>query len=631
MMNALKSIDLFRRFSLICGILIIVLCATLGRAQNPKQPARGFNPAGSYALSDVESINTTNGNVIFRIPLVSLPAGRGGLSAGVGLFYNSKIWETYSEQDGRFESHSYSSYLRPSQSGGWRYGIKYDLEIVQRNQESAVIYHGCDDEYLSNWKVKMKFPDGSEHTFRPTGYTDPLGDNFFRRNPGGWDYGCPSQGDTHVIFTGMTYYSADGTFMRLTFEPDNDNDSYNNPWTLSLPDGSRVTSGGIGTPERIYDRNNNYVEIRTITYNNDPEAIEIVDQLGRHIVIEHVPATGRDYIHAWRFDQNGQLTELIWTVQWQSIYVTNQYYANAEDIPTGTTFGPNGTPLGISQITLPTQMGPLSYTFAYDTAINSWGEVSSMTLPSGAQVKYQFSSNGFMAADVLKNSVAQKEQVYQREYDNNSTSASEVWQYSIGESFSVITGPDLAVSKEYFKQTNVSTWDSGLVYKTENPDGSVVERVWTQNIPTGYGNHTPVVANPYLKTEYTSIKNAAGALVKTAIKDFTYDKNGNLTQGADYDWVDYSSVQRDGAGNPTGAIPSSPKRVTVNTYYNPTPDATSSQADPDIYTQYTAPNIRNATESSEVRSGLADTTALSRTERVFCKCCVRENHQAAIL
>lgn len=599
--------------SLICGVLLLLLSAVV-QAQNPAQPKRGFYPAGSYAVSDVESVNTTNGNVIFKIPLVSLPAGRGGLSAGVGLFYNSKIWDTYSYQDGRFESQSYTTIIKPSTSGGWRYGVKYDLEIVQRYQESTVIYHGCDDEYLSNWKVKMKFPDGSEHVFRPTGHTDPLGDNFFRTNPGGWQYQCPGQAETHVITSGMTYYSADGTFMRLTVEPDSDNDPANNAWTLSLPDGTRVTSGAPGSTERITDRNGNYIEIRNITYNNDPEATEIIDQLGRRVVIEHVPATGRDYIHAWRNDQYGQLTELVWTVQWVGIGVTNRYYANTEDIFTGTTFGPEGTPGGISSITLPSQMGQLAYTFEYDVAINSWGEVSKMTLPSGARTKYRFASNGMMAADVLKNSISEKELIYEREYDNATTTASELWQYSIIENFSQVTAPDQGITKEYFKQTNVATWDSGLVYKTENPDGSIVERIWKQNIPTGYGLHTPVIANPYLKTEYTSIRTASGTLVKTAVKDYTYDKNGNLTQEADYDWVDYGTIARDFEGKPTGAVPSTPKRVSVSTYYNPTPTAESSSADVDIYTQYTASNARNIMESSEVRSGFADTTTLSRTE-----------------
>ena len=60
-----------------------------------QSPARGFQPAGSYALSDIETISTKNGNLMLHIPLVQLPAGRGGMSSRIGLFYNSKLWESF--------------------------------------------------------------------------------------------------------------------------------------------------------------------------------------------------------------------------------------------------------------------------------------------------------------------------------------------------------------------------------------------------------------------------------------------------------------------------------------------------------------------------------------------------------
>ncbi len=623
MITSLKSVvRLYLASNVVSGFVLLLLCASWVQAQNPTQPKRGFYPAGSYAVSDVETINTTNGNVIFKIPLVSLPAGRGGLSTGVGLFYNSKIWETYSTQDGRYEDLSYTTILRPSNSGGWRYGVGYEVEVLERWQESQSIYDGCDDEFLNNYKVKVKFPDGSEHTFRPTGYTDPLGDDYFRFSPDGWYKNCPGQADSHLLTNGMVYYSADGTYMLLKFLPDVDQGPHNprnNQWILSLPDGTRVEGAETGTPQRIYDRNENFIEIRKITYNNDPDAIEVIDELGRRIVIEHVFSTSRDYIHAWRTDQNGQLTELVWTIVWRGVSVTNRYYGNFNDSIYGVTFGPEGVAPGVSQIILPSQMGNLSYSFDYTDSqpeAYGWGEVTSMTMPSGARVEYSYASQtyGGMAADVLKNYPFEKRLIYQREYDGTSTPVTEVWKYSLTESICEITSPDLGITKEYFFQTNVSTWDSGLVYKTENPDGSVVERFWKRNIPYGYGTSSLPKANPYLKTEYTSVRNAAGALVQTAIKDYTYDKNGNVLQQALYDWVPYYNVHRDGSGKPDGVLPSSPKRVTVSTYYNPTPNADITTFDDDTYTLNTADDIRNAMESTEVRSDFGLTTARSRTE-----------------
>lgn len=56
-------------------------------------PKRGFQPANSFTLSDVETINTTNGNLILNFPIGSLPSGRGGMSATMRLLYNSKLYQ----------------------------------------------------------------------------------------------------------------------------------------------------------------------------------------------------------------------------------------------------------------------------------------------------------------------------------------------------------------------------------------------------------------------------------------------------------------------------------------------------------------------------------------------------------
>jgi hypothetical protein len=60
-----------------------------------KAPERGFRPSGSYALSDIETISTTSGNMILKVPLASLPPGRGGLSATLSLLYNSKLYDSF--------------------------------------------------------------------------------------------------------------------------------------------------------------------------------------------------------------------------------------------------------------------------------------------------------------------------------------------------------------------------------------------------------------------------------------------------------------------------------------------------------------------------------------------------------
>src|SRR5882724_9511124 len=76
-------------------LVILLLCgsATFAIAQDATNK-RGFQPGGSYAMGDLETINTTNGNLMLHFPLASLPVGRGGLSASINLIYNSKLYDS---------------------------------------------------------------------------------------------------------------------------------------------------------------------------------------------------------------------------------------------------------------------------------------------------------------------------------------------------------------------------------------------------------------------------------------------------------------------------------------------------------------------------------------------------------
>jgi hypothetical protein len=69
--------------------LALLQIGGLAYAQTPPPvdefPLRGVLPTISYALSDIETINTANGNVMMKIPLANLPPGRGGLGFGLNL------------------------------------------------------------------------------------------------------------------------------------------------------------------------------------------------------------------------------------------------------------------------------------------------------------------------------------------------------------------------------------------------------------------------------------------------------------------------------------------------------------------------------------------------------------------
>ncbi len=73
--------------------LLLASFSLLAVAQ--QSPQRGLYPTGTFQASDVDIINTTSGNLSMRFPLGSLPPGRGDVRAGIGLFYNSKLFDLY--------------------------------------------------------------------------------------------------------------------------------------------------------------------------------------------------------------------------------------------------------------------------------------------------------------------------------------------------------------------------------------------------------------------------------------------------------------------------------------------------------------------------------------------------------
>ena len=61
--------------------------------------------------------------MILRFPLGKLPPGRGGLSAGINLLYNSKLWDTHVEYVPDLSGQICpQNFLGQSEAGGWRYG-----------------------------------------------------------------------------------------------------------------------------------------------------------------------------------------------------------------------------------------------------------------------------------------------------------------------------------------------------------------------------------------------------------------------------------------------------------------------------------------------------------------------------
>ncbi|MDQ3744168.1 MAG: hypothetical protein M3444_07285, partial [Acidobacteriota bacterium] len=628
----------------------------------------------------MESISTTSGNLMLNVPLGSLPPGRAG-SPGftLGLTYNSKLYDTHIDSvvspNAPFQNENRTD-LGQSPNGGWRYTLPsgYTMRLVSRLDEEPAT--PCAPavspfDYQRNmyiWKMQVLYPDGSAHEFRPYGYTDQFADGFFNVTANGWLYtdGLVSNGETAscnhnetlATTAPMVYYSTDGSYTRLVVQHDASAANHTgsgNQWALYFPDGRRVTNNP-GEPQRTYDRNNNYVDFIITTYNGH-QAYKISDQFGRSITVEIIrqydPATGLGFRQDYVYVNGTNGVQMVLGVHWKKIYVYKRYLAAAESGGTGrgniylTPW--EGVYEVVDQITLPAQAGNLSYTFGYnagdytgDTQAVSygWGELSSVTLPSGAKATYGYVLDGVSAAEgdtlpqgknVLNNKPKRKELVYRQEYDLTSPVSnspcdpqteqctSEVWTYALDDvrdtdtpQITSVTGPDGGVTSESFDLTSPNDITYSHSAATVGPDGTKVERIWKENRAAGM---TGQIVNPFVKTEFTSVKTtgANAPYVKTAIKDYSYDKNGNVTSVSEYDWVDYGSVPRDASGRPTG-VPQgvAPKRVMTNKYYSQTPDALDTTTNsPFAYYQASAPQWLGALRSSEVGY---NAQTLSRTE-----------------
>ena len=303
---------------IIAAILCVCWTAFSINAQSAQQPQRGVAPTGTFALSEIESINTSNGNVMFNIPITSLPINQGGSPGmGLSLMYNSKVFDPTAVLVPNGASFSQRTFLITSPNGNWRYVLGFSLELIDRRSDYMYPYGGTPQQECFTSpsaaeviKVRMRFPDGSTHEFRPTGVTnddynhpsffatDPEGRQLFCRclNPRGCtssDYTIDSTAPTYQT---RTYYSSDGTYEKLVI-------TFGAPvggvrpryWTLYFPNGTRASNDpslAVNGGQRIFDRNNNYTDILSTTSNGNP-ATRIVDQLGRDIVVESGPS-GQD-------------------------------------------------------------------------------------------------------------------------------------------------------------------------------------------------------------------------------------------------------------------------------------------------------------------------------------------------
>ena len=379
----------------------------------------------------------------------------------------------------------------------------------------------------------------------------------------------------------ITYYSVDGTYLRLDFEAARDTDDADsltdentrwphNGWTLYFPDGRRVK--GVGpSATALIDRNGQQTTIsRILDYNDSGNAaIQMSDALGRTITVEKDTSNRKDYV----YQTGAGGVELKWTVTWSNVDVSRRYQGHSTDTA-GTVTNPltflRGSLSMVSGIDLPTQLESLSYEFAYNGTsrpascggdTEGFGEVCFVEVPSGAEAEYEYrlddddasssvNSELLFSQVELGSPIKEKTVSYTAQYDGSSTEVDEEWSYTISRGTSaIVVAPDYGVTRETYQL------GTGFSEKVERFEGLscytsagslttalaaaeadiIVERIWALNTPSGINPNalSALSANPYVDKEFRSVTGTAN---KTAVRDYDYDANGNLTELDEYDW-----------------------------------------------------------------------------------------------
>ena len=546
-------------------------------------PNRGIMPTVTYSVSDIETIDTASGNVSINIPLVSLPAGRAGHSHGIGLIYNSNIWEQKMQAMNSDPTTDWSSWLLEyTEDSGWKYTFEYKLRLELRANDSSGCFIGGNPNQVKaqRYKFLLIMPSGEAKTLLLEGYSGLEG--YYEMAPDGKSSACSS---VPTVSGTMHYYTDDGSFIRVdvqTISTSNLEGGFNpalQSYTIWFPNGSKVTGGG-GGHQRIYDPNGNYVEVRHLLDGSNNPYEEVVDEFNRKITRKQGGSTSQDYVEATGAD--GQ--PLRWTINRAAI--SSGTFSYQCDTRTSVPFCTRGLTISdISSISLPASSSgnsSLSFQFQYQGQNASdgygYGELKQITLPSGALVDYKY-HNISKASGVLEyltvNPITRKTVTHAPRYNNAPQSAEvEVWEYNVSKAYggnatSVTekTGSDtLGVTQFIYSQR---AGFEHLVSRVVYPDGAETERWWRSNTPRGSASFWRK-PNTYIFAEYSTKPNASGSPSRTAVVKNEYTKNGNVCRQTFYDFVDYSSITRS-LNEPTSLGSGTVLKLREYTFYTDVP------------------------------------------------------------
>jgi len=512
-------------------------------------------PAGSYSLSGFDDINLYNGNLNFRLPLLSI-GGRGSAAHTIML----PIEQQWQVETVKVQVDDYwQTFYYPSNDWWEIKGPGYGAGAMHAR-------YGV-------WSTRTCLSDGMTRAFRTLTrltFTAPDGTEFeLRDRSTGGTAALVSSCATSGLNRGKVFVTADGT--AATFISDNDivDPSYSDgsSWTdtevsgyLVLRDGTRYRISG-GNVTWLRDRNGN-----KITFGFGPYGVStITDSLNRQVTIDYNVAEGGQYGTCDKLTYKGfgganRVVRICKTNLGNVLRSSYVLQTQAQLFGMGDPYT-NFNPTVVGAVWLPDSDGvSRRYQFRY----NSYGELARVELPTGGAVEYDHA--GGMADDPYNSGVISdangmsiyRRVIERREYADGVNLTNKT-TYSRPESTGAATlgyvtvdqlnagGTLLGRQTHYFYGNGAAqsilqalpvfypAWNEGREYKTEafDFDGTTVLRR-TENTWSGNGTMGGQTVNPRITETVSTIEPAGANLVSK--QTFTHDQYNNVTNVYEYDF-----------------------------------------------------------------------------------------------
>lgn len=368
----------------VAGIIILLLATTFSlRAQTTstdRNTASGIaTGSSSYALSGFDNVNLFNGNLNYKLPLLTV-GGRGDAQISMNLALNSKRWRVKHTLKIMPDGNELDRWSPRFDSWTGAVGYGPGLISLKHVGVNTATCGGVPKYYLALTRLYLTTPDGGEHELRDQQWSGEPRPRI----------SCTSGASRGTVFvssdgSAMTFISDTTIFDRTSLSATGDPFSTIPSGVLILANGTRYRFD-LGKVSWIRDRNGNRLNY---TYDANGRVSTITDSLDRQVTINYDVSDVSPYGLCDQIVFNGfggsqriirvsktNLGNALRPNSGFSIQTQAQLFPELNAASTGFF-----DPIVASHVWMPDNR---AYQFYY----NSYGELSKVLLPTGGSVEW---------------------------------------------------------------------------------------------------------------------------------------------------------------------------------------------------------------------------------------------------